>query len=243
MNFEKELVSQMEELGRQVKNAREFRRLSREMVARQADIGVMTLVRIEAGNPAVSVLNLHKVLRVLGLPQSLAPTNLPTADDLPRQAKHLASNDTDEALEQAVSAACSVLDEWLAVKHPERDGISSNFQGQLREHLAAMLCGRPGAVRPVRLKRIVYSDDFLGGPLYVEDPACQGWALRIRGESTVIQDNHVIELKSTGFDPYTSRAFALAALRSFVETEGHPPGPVDAVPVYLDAQERYRFGC
>lgn len=241
MDIERELTEQMKELGGRIKQAREFRRLTLATLARQADIGMMTLVRIEDGNPAVGMLNLHKVLRVLGLPQSLVPPNMPAADDLPRQPRHLASKETDQAIEDAVRAACALLDSWLQVKHPERDGISSNFQGQLREHVAAMLCGKPGSTQSVQLKRLVYSDDFVGGPMFCDDEACQGWALRVRGEPTVLQGSKTLELRQSGFDPYSTRADALKALRKYVEKVGHPPGPVDAVPVFLDENEQYRF--
>jgi transcriptional regulator with XRE-family HTH domain len=241
VDIEHQLVEQMQELGRQIKQAREFRRLTLAALSRQADIGMQTLVRIEDGNSAVGMLNLHKVLRVLGLPQSLVPPNMPVAEDLPRHARHLDSEDTDEAIEAAANAACRVLDEWLAVKRPERDGISSNFQGQLREHVSAMLCGKPGAMHSMALKRLVYSDDFVGGPMRCEETDCLGWALRVRGEPTVVQDTALLTLSSESFDPYVSREGAVAALRQFVQRCGHPPGPVDAVPVFAAGENGYRF--
>jgi hypothetical protein len=54
--------------------------------------------------------------------------------------------DVEAAVEEATRAACEVLDSLFpAGTRPESRGISSNFQGTLKEHLLAMLTGKPGA--------------------------------------------------------------------------------------------------
>lgn len=48
----------------------------------------------------------------------------------------------DNAVEEAISAACEVLDALFEGQgSPETRGISSNFQGLLGDHIRAMLCG------------------------------------------------------------------------------------------------------
>lgn len=57
----------LEALGTRVKVERERQGLTMVRLAAQADVGVQTLVRIEAGNPGMGALNLMKVLDALGL--------------------------------------------------------------------------------------------------------------------------------------------------------------------------------
>lgn len=54
--------------------------------------------------------------------------------------------DIESAVEEAARAACEALDKLFpAGTRPESQGISSNFQGTVKEHLLAMLTGKPGA--------------------------------------------------------------------------------------------------
>ncbi len=60
--------------------------------------------------------------------------------------KSIDDPEVDAAVEEAVSAACKVL-EGLFPAGPgvELHGINSNFQGTLADHIRAMLCGHVGA--------------------------------------------------------------------------------------------------
>ncbi|MDN3203779.1 helix-turn-helix transcriptional regulator [Algoriphagus sediminis] len=58
-------------VGEQIKLARLRRKLSSEQVAERSGIGRSTLVRIEKGDPGVSIGNILNVLKVLGLEQDL----------------------------------------------------------------------------------------------------------------------------------------------------------------------------
>ena len=60
----------------------------------------------------------------------------------PLYARRVDDSDVDAAVEEAVSAACDVLDGLFGQEgSPETRGISSNFQGLLADHIRAMLCG------------------------------------------------------------------------------------------------------
>jgi len=58
-------------VGEQIKLARLRRKLSSEQVAERSGISRSTLVRIEKGDPGVSIGNILNVLKVLGLEQDL----------------------------------------------------------------------------------------------------------------------------------------------------------------------------
>lgn len=70
-------------VGEQIKLARLRRKLSSEQVAERSGIGRSTLVRIEKGDPGVSIGNVLNVLKVLGLEQDLLL--LAKDDDLGRK--------------------------------------------------------------------------------------------------------------------------------------------------------------
>lgn len=67
------------------------------------------------------------------------------ASDAPMYPRLVDDEDVDEVIEDATRAACDVLQQLFPDKGPELHGISSNFQGTLKEHLQAMLAGRPAA--------------------------------------------------------------------------------------------------
>lgn len=237
------LEAELVRRGRRIRQERERQGWSLRILAMQAEVGLQTLVRIEAGNLGVSVENFLRVERAVGL---VAHSSEHSSDEgnsvLARQMLHLDSPKTEDAVERAAQAACEVLDEFLATAHPERDGISSNFQGLLREHLKAMLCGASAARQGISLKRVVYSDDWLGGPPASRVGTCAGWVLRIRGTPLVLQGARTILLDAEDLDPYTSREAAAQGFRAYIESERHPQGMVDAVPVFLDEQrEHYSF--
>ena len=240
--IEQDLIDQLGELGQLVRNTREFRKLTQPQVAKLAGVGLQTLLRIEDGHAGIGAVNLGKVLRVLDMEESLVPGTMPSEADAALHEHHLDHADVEQAIEDAVRAACESLDAFFDVRHPEVDGIGSNFQGLLKEHVAAMLCGAHGAKQRYAtfLPRLVYSDAFVGGPRYTETKN-HGWVLRVRGTQRVLNEGNVVPISHSSLDPFSSREYALEGFRKFIEGAGHPPGPVDAVPVYLSADEKYRF--
>ena len=240
--IEQDLIGQLVELGHQVRSTREFRKLTQPQVAMSAGIGLQTYLRIEAGHAGIGAVNLGKVMRILDMEESLVPGAMPPDADAALHERHLDSADADQAIEDAVKAACESLDAFFDAKHPEVDGIGSNFQGLLKAHVAAMLCGAHSAKQRYAtfLPRLLYSDEFVGGPRW-EATRNHGWVLRVRGTNRVLNDLHVVPITHSSMDPFSSREYALEGFRKFVEKAGHPPGPVDAVPVYLGADEKYRF--
>ncbi|GAB7550104.1 helix-turn-helix domain-containing protein [Cupriavidus sp. CuC1] len=239
-NCESDLTGQLAELGARIRKARDFRRLTLYGLANQSGVCVQTLISIEQGNSGVAAPQLHKVLRTLGLPQTLVPQDVPPGQREACHSRHLGSVDTETAINNAAQKACEVLDAWLVAINPGQ-AIDSNFQRHLREHIAAMLCGRPGSMRPARIRRRVYSDDFVGGPIAAESEDCRGWALRVRGETLILQGQCALDLNDAAFEPYSSREVALRAFREYVEKGGIPPEALDAVPVFWSESGQYYF--
>jgi transcriptional regulator with XRE-family HTH domain len=241
-NIEQDLAEQLATLGRKIRATREFRKLTQTKVSDMASIGLQTYLRIEDGHAGIGALNLAKVLRVLDMDESMMPAALPDAPEMALHARHRDSEPVCEAIEEAVKAACESLDAFFSVKYPERDGITSNFQGLLRDHVTAMLCGEHGVRQryATHLPRLLYSDDSVGGPRWTEEKN-HGWVLRVRGTQKVLHDGRVVPLTHSELDPWASREYALDGFRKSIERYGHPPGPVDAVPVYLSTDDKYNF--
>jgi len=63
----------------------------------------------------------------------------------PLYARLVDEPEIEEAVEEAMQAAVDVLDRLFPQKGPEKFGISSNFQGVLKEHITAMLTGKASA--------------------------------------------------------------------------------------------------
>lgn len=240
--LDEQLVEQLNQVGERIRATRERRGLTQTKVSDLAGVGLQTYLRIEDGHAGVGARNLGKVLRVLGLEGWAIPA-LPDAPETALHALHVESEAVDRAIENAVKAACESLDDFLGVSYPERDGITSNFQGLLKSHVSAMLCGRHGAKQryATHLPGLVYSDDSVGGPEFNRDVRNDGWVLRVRGTQKVLNDYRVVPLSQADLDPWASREYALEGFRKFIEKCGHPPGPVDAVPVFLAEDEKYRF--
>jgi hypothetical protein len=118
--------------------------------------------------------------------------------------------------------------------------LLAGVREQLQGHLRAMLCGAAAEANPVPLPRLVYSNADVGGPACAPDEAC-GWTLRLREYEQVLQGEQVLALAHPDFEPWPSRAAALADFCRYVDSCGHPPGAVDAVPVYVDDEDRYTF--
>ena len=239
--LERTLTRESAQLGAEIRRTRDFRQMTLHTLAEAAGIGLQTLVRIEDGHPGVSVLILQKVLRVLGLEYRFHPALL-VEGSAAYHPYHVSNPALQQALEDASRAACKVLDAFFEVKNPEKNGISSNFQGQLKEHLEAMVCGEPAALTATRLTQLVYSDRSIGGPLQCDDDRCRGWVHRSREEHGKVWTGSALQpLRSEHVAPYASREAAMKAFQKWVSEQGHPPCPVDIVPVFEDDQGELSF--
>ena len=240
-----ELNPDITALGEEIRRAREFRRMTLHTLAAAADVGLQTLVRLEAGHAGVSVLILQKVLRVLGIESRLLLAGAGDSETAYRPC-HVQGERTQQALLDAAGAACKVLDGFLqeradgAAAHP---GIGPEFRQQLKAHLQAMLCGVPGDPKPGVLPALVYSERSLGGPLRsANEQACVGWVLcgrvyewqraSLSEEAPVWLGDKVVAVSDPQVSPFDSRDEALLAFAAWVNEHGHPPMPLDLVPVY-----------
>jgi hypothetical protein len=70
----------LRKLGHDVRDARRRRRIPLAIAAERASIGRMTLIRIEKGDPSVSIGNYAAVLFVLGLVEKIAELADPGRD-------------------------------------------------------------------------------------------------------------------------------------------------------------------
>ncbi len=230
-----ELNAEMALLGRRIKQGREFRSLTLHDLARQAEVGVQTLVRIEAGNTNVGALNLQRVMRVLGMSPTLVAA--PLTAQTPMHARSIQTREATKALKDAARAACTTLDTWLQTAGASRLS-GSTFEQLLQEHLVALLAGQPGAVGLTEgLPPQLYTPRAVGGPLTLEEsetPQCLGWVLKVRGDDVILQGGRAMPLVLTreSIVPYQSREAAVEACLRFVDKTGHPPGAVDALPVF-----------
>jgi transcriptional regulator with XRE-family HTH domain len=233
--YERELVEQMTLLGQRIKQAREFRRLTLHSLARQAGIGLQTLIRIEDGSINVAVLNLHKVLRVLGLPVDWLPQALPAPQVTPRTTLPLEGKTVDAALKDAARAASAQL--ASALGSAAAKGLNAEFERELRARMAAMLAGQWVSEAGDRPTAVVQADAQVGGPLSVDEPDCIGWVLKLRGVPRVLQGGREVEMGApTELTPYADRPAALTALRRFTDKSGWPSAPVDALPLFKDGR-------
>ena len=152
---------------------------------------------------------------------------------LPLYPRLVDEEEIDDAVERATSAACEVLDELMATmskRLPELNGISSNFQGLLADHIRAMLTGAENASKGHRthLTPLFYSGRFrriapLQGPL-------QGYSM-VRtaakaGDPALyfVDDRGWVPLEALGAgDLYTSAEAALTAVLKAMRNQGDSP--------------------
>ena len=85
----------------------------------------------------------------------------------------------EAVIEQATQAAVEVLDTLFPKKGPEKFGISSNFQGGLKEHITAMLTGKDAARRSTTLMLTPLFADYwsLGRLPFMDRKPNQGYGL------------------------------------------------------------------
>lgn len=238
MSESRDLYEEARELGQLIKRTREHQGLSQGTLARMAEIGLQTLIRIEDGSVGSGQMNVQSVLRSLRLPYSLIPAAMSLPSTEACHGVHLHDSRVQNALDEAVELASERLQQLMASfgsTLPEANGISSNFDRQLRRHLSAMLCGRPSDLPnyPVHLKKLVYSSTDLGGPCELPAGHTGGWLLRVKGTKHVLQDGHVLSLEDPACQPLPSREALEDAYQAEVQLKGHLVGALEAYPVPL----------
>ncbi|HDR9106024.1 helix-turn-helix transcriptional regulator [Paraburkholderia sp. A2RO-4L] len=224
------LETQLTELGNRISAQRRGMGLSIEEVAKATRVSAPTIARIEAGNGGVGAKNLLTVMSHVGLPTISEDSPVMRQAELPAHALHMESPEVQEAIEDAARAACARLDELFPGVRKEVDGITSNFQGLLAQHISAMLRGQPHYRQShwTVLPKLVYSDVDMGSDYSLPDGA-NGYLVRLVDTQKVLEDRK-FRLAHRVSDMYTSWEYAAAAVRDYVETEGHLPGPVRIVP-------------
>ncbi len=223
------LDTQLSELGERISAERRARSLSVEDVAKATRVSAQTILRIEDGNGGVGAKNLLAVMNHIGLPPLSDDSPVLRQAELPKHALHVDNPDVQEAIEDAARLACERLDELFPGARKEVDGISSEFQGLLVNHLSAMLRGQANYRHAYQtyLKPLVYSDVDLGSDYSLKEGA-QGFLVRLVDTKRVLEDGK-FRLAHRVNDLYTSWEYAALAVRQYVEGEGHLPGPVRIV--------------
>lgn len=226
VTYTQDLEQNLQQLGEAVARARAAKGMTVAALARAARVGALTVTRIENGFGGTGARNLLAVLHALDLaPLSYIADSAP-AEELPLHRLHIDNPEVQEAIDDAVRDACHRLDELFPGVAKEVEGIGSNFQGLLVQHVTAMLCGRQSANigHLVQLPSLVYSDDVLGRE-YVLEEGADGYLVRLTGTNKVLEDGH-FRLARSVTDLYTSWDSAAAAVRKYIERQGHLPGPV-----------------
>lgn len=218
---------QLQRLGLRIVAARQERGLTREALSQATQVSLATLARMESGHGGVGLRHLMAVADYLGLPVLAASPANPPAVDLPLHPLHVDDEPVQEALEEAARLACERLDRLFPGAKPESRGISSNFQGLLVHHLAAMLSGEPAAAERPRLTPLVYTDDLLGREYRLKEGAA-GFLVRWEGTERVLEEGR-FRLARSATDLYTSWPAAAQAVRDYLHREGHLPGPVKII--------------
>jgi transcriptional regulator with XRE-family HTH domain len=228
------LEQQLIDLGNRVTSARAKAGLSQAELADAAGVSLLTVMRIEDGNGGVGSRNLLAVARRLDISLDPFPA-VESQGSLPLYEMHLDDETVDGAVEEAIKLACEHLDETLFPDaRAEVDGLSSNFQVLLKEHMRALLRGetayRPPYLMP--LKPLVYSDEMLGRE-YSLKPGADGYLVRLEGTQRVLDGGRFRLARKAG-DMYTSWDAAAKAVKDFVSQQGHLPGPVRIVSGWLN---------
>lgn len=223
------LESQLTELGNRIAVQRRSRGLTVEDVTKGTRVSMQTIARIEGGNGGVGTKNLLAVMNFVGLPPLPEDSPVMRQEELPLHPLHLDSEVVQTAIEEAAKLACERLDELFPGARAEVDGISSEFQGLLVKHLAAMLRGQPHyrLSHQSNLKPLVYSDVDLGREFALAEGA-EGFLVRLVNTPRVLEDG-AFRLAHRVRDMYTKWEFAAQAVKQYIDREGHLPGPVRIV--------------
>lgn len=236
-DFKPDLEQNLRQLGEAVSRARAAKGMTVADLARATNVGAGTITRIETGYGGTGARNLLAVLHALDLDPLTHLANSAPAEELPLHPRHIDNPEVQEAIDDAVREACHRLDDLFPGVSKETEGIGSNFQGLLVQHVTAMLCGRQSANigHLVQLPNLVYSDDALGRE-YVLEEGADGYLVRLTGTDKVLEDGRFRQVRSVN-DLYTSWDSAAAAVRKYVETQGHLPGPVRITSGWLAREE------
>jgi transcriptional regulator with XRE-family HTH domain len=232
-----DLEQQLKMLGTRLQLARSKANLSIDELAKATRVSPLTLSRMEAGNGGVGSRNLMAVLSYHGM--SLDDfSRVVDQEDLPLHAICLEDEKVSEVIEEAARAAIEKLDELFPGNRPEVDGISSNAQGLLVEQIKALLKGQSHYTPSylTYLKPLVYSDSILGRE-YSKKQGAGGYLVRLVGTDRVLEDGR-FRLARKATDMYSSWEAAAAAVRKFVNEEGHLPGPVRIVSGWWTGEDR-----
>lgn len=221
---------QLKEAGARVKRLREFRRLTLNTLAEQANVGVQTLVRIEEGSPGVALLNLQKVLTVLGAPLQVAP-RAPRGDEPSTQPiSHVADPAVVARVEQAAQAAMQQLRK-LGTKRQPFD-FPADYGESLKALISQFLAGQLQSSGQASAS-LLLDDADVGGPLNALGAV--GWTLRLRHSRQLVnRDGSLASFDElTNAHLHATRQAALTAWRELF-IAGKLNMPVDAVPVFRD---------
>lgn len=128
----------------------------------------------------------------------------------------------ENAVEEAVSAACDVLDALFEGQgSPETRGISSNFQGLLGDHIRAMLTGKEhaGKSHSTHLIPLLASWDSFGRHVYSKEGK-QGITImrpaqRIAEADTFLGDRGMVPLEK--LEPGELFTSSEAAVKGYLE--------------------------
>lgn len=232
-----DLEETLQSLGAAIAKSRLEHRLTVQELARDSGVSPLTVYRIENGSGGVATQSLFAVLHVLNLDVLRHVVDTLPRETLPLHHIHVSSTDVQERIAAAARVACQQLEELFPGVAPEVEGITSNFQGLLEDHLTAMLCGRPSAqpTHRVVLPELVYSDDMLGREYSLAEGA-SGFLVRLLGTNKVLDNNRFCQARRAS-DMYTSWDGAAMAVREYLETHGHLPGPVRIVSGWFSPDE------
>ena len=237
-----ELADELQRIAATLKAARQAEGLSGQEMAKRCNVSYRTLLRLEEGNAGIAIGVILRAFKALNLPPPTHLSAVESQEVLPQHALHLDSDEVNEAVEAAASAACSALDKLFPEGiRPEVEGIGSDFQGLLTNHLRAMLRGQPyqDPRHMTFLRKLVYSDADLGRN-YTLPEGADGYLVRVVGKRDVLEDGSFKPVMRVS-DLYSSWDAAAKAMRDFVDRGEHPPGPVRIVAGYWRGESGVSF--
>lgn len=113
------------------------------------------------------------------------------APKMPLFAKDVDEHEVRQKIEEAVDAACAVLDDMMravGTRAPDVNGISSNFQGLLTAHIRAMLTGKEHAGKEYATPLPTLMGTWQTYGLAPMAKTCQGFVLRRHAQRNMRED-------------------------------------------------------